>query len=85
MTEYITIAGSIVGNPRDGYQIEHYWDGKRFATKAEAVANGFTMGRSDDFNVGIVRGRTLASLWWMDKQLIEPSGTLAAIATEIGL
>jgi hypothetical protein len=84
-TEYITLAASVTGNPERGYRIEHYWDGKRFSTKAEAVSNGFELDRSDDFNVGIVSGHGLLSVWWMDEQIDEPPETLAAIAKEIGL
>jgi hypothetical protein len=50
-TEYITLIGSAVGNDRDGFRITHHWDGQRFTTKPEAVANGFRLAESDDFNV----------------------------------
>lgn len=83
--EYITIVGAAVGNDRDGFKVVHHWDGQRFATKPEAVANGFRVAESDDFNVGIVRGRRLASIWWMDERIGEPETTLAEIAQEIGL
>lgn len=83
--EYITLAASVTGNPERGYRIEHQWDGKRFATKAEAVSNGFELGRSDDFNVAVLKGGNLVSVWWMDKQIDEPPETLARIAKEIGL
>jgi hypothetical protein len=84
-TEYITLTGSVTGNDRDGFKVAHHWDGQRFTSKPEAVTNGFRLAESDDFNVGIVRGRTLASIWWMDKRIGEPAETLAEIAKEIGL
>ena len=82
---FITLIASAVGNERDGFRIAHYWDGATFATKAEAVRNGFREAGSDDFNVGIVRSGKLLSVWWMDEQIDEPAETLAEISREIGL
>lgn len=83
--EYITVTGSVTGDPASGYQVNRHWDGRRFATKPEAVSNGFEVAESDDFNVGVVENGKLASVWWMDEQIDEPPEVLAAIAKEIGL
>jgi hypothetical protein len=82
---YITIIGSVVGDPQAGYRTVYNWDGTAFPAKSGAIDNGFAAGRSDDFNVGIVRDGKLLSLWWMDKQFAHDPETIAAIAHEIGL
>ena len=84
-TEYISMTGSVTGNERDGFKINHHWDGQRFPLKASAVRNGFDLAESDDFRVGVVENGKLASVWWMDEQIDEPAEELAAIAKEIGL
>jgi hypothetical protein len=82
---WITLTAQAEGNERDGFRIAHYWDGKKFSHKSEAVSNGFTTGRSDDFNVALTGGLGLAEIWWMDKRIEETPGTLAEISREIGL
>ena len=89
---WIVITGSIVGDPGSGYRTEYTSDLRPFSHKSEAVSHGFTLGRSDDFNLGFVRGGQLESLWWMDKRLYQDAATftdiperLAAIGREIGL
>lgn len=82
---WIVIVGQAEGNDVDGFRVAHYWDRKEFPNKAAAVSHGFTMGRSDDFNVGFTGGGKLLSFWWMDEQLAEDEETLRKIAAEIGL
>ena len=82
---YVTIIGHAVGNDHDGFHVVHTWDGHTFADKAAAIANGFKAIGCDDFNVGVVRGGRLVSVWWMDKQVGEPPGELEMIGHEIGL
>lgn len=84
---WITLCAQAEGNDRDGFHIAHYWDGKKFSHKSEAVSNGFTTGRSDDFNVALTGGLTggLTEIWWMDKRIEEEPGVLAEISREIGL
>lgn len=82
---WITVTAQAEGNERDGFRVVHYWDGRKFSHKREAVSNGFTIRGSDDFNVGLVEGGRLVSLWWMEKNLGEDTETLAAIAAEIGV
>jgi hypothetical protein len=82
---YVTIIGSAVGNERDGFRVAYDWDRQHFATKAQAVSNGFRLRESDDFNVGVMNGGRLASLWWMDHKLDEDDATLAEISQECGL
>ena len=82
---FITIIGRAVGNDRDGFRIAHDWDRRTFATKPEAVTNGFEATGSDDFNVGVVKDGRLMSVWWMDNQIQDQPGEIEAIGREIGL
>lgn len=82
---WIVIIGSVVGNQGDGFHITHNSDLREFGHKPDVISHGFALARSDDFNVGLVRGGRLESLWWMDKNLSEDAETLAEISREIGL
>jgi hypothetical protein len=82
---YVTIIGHAVGNDRDGFRVAHDWDRRTFASKAEAVTNGFETAGCDDFNIGVVTDGRLASLWWMDNQIQDQPGELEGIGREIGL
>lgn len=82
---WITLIGYAVGDERQGFRICHAWEGRRFGTKPEAISNGFAVACSDDFNVGLVRGGGLESVWWMDHKIDEDPETLAEIGREIGL
>lgn len=82
---YITLIGSVGGNERDGFRTYWGWNGHQYATKPEAVSNGFTEAGSDDFQVGVVRHGKLAEVWWMDHQIDEEPAVLAEVAREVGL
>lgn len=82
---YVTIIGSAVGNDRDGFRVAYDWDRRQFATKAEAITNGFGQRGSDDFNIGVVQNGHLVSFWWMDHQIDESGEHLARIGQEVGL
>ena len=82
---WIVIAGNAVGDQGSGYGVEHASDLRKFSHKSEAVSHGFTLGRSDDFNLGFVRGGRLESMGWMDKRVGNDAETLARIGREIGL
>jgi len=82
---WIVIAGSITGDPERGFSTTYDSDLREFSHKPDAVSHGFTLGRSDDFNLGFVRSGRLESLWWMDKQIGEHPETLARIGREMGL
>jgi hypothetical protein len=83
--EWITLTAQAEGNDHDGFRVVNYWDGRKFPDKPAAVANGFTQRGSDDFNVALIEGDRLVSLWWMDHDIGEDAATLADIAREIGL
>lgn len=80
---YIVITGQVEGTPETGYDTYHYWDGRQFAEKPQAVSHGFETRGSDDFRIGVVQGTQLLSVWWMDKQIGEPPEELAAISAGI--
>ena len=86
-TEYITITCHVSDGDRDGFRVEHRWDGQRFSLKASAVRNGFNLTGTDDFRVGVLENGKLTSvrIWWLEEQASEEPETLAAIAKEIGL
>jgi hypothetical protein len=89
---WIAITGSVVGDPERGFRTEYSSDLREFSHKSDAVSHGFTLGRSDDFNLGFMRGGRLESMWWMDERvyqdpasLTENAARLAEIGREIGL
>lgn len=81
--EYIVICGQIVGS--GPWETEYSWSGERFADREAAVANGFRARGSDDFNIGVVRGRKLIRLDWMEKPLETDPAELDMIADQISL
>jgi hypothetical protein len=84
--KYIVITAQAVGGSTAPARIEHYWDGRVFSERQEAVSHGFKTRGSDDFNIGMVnKAGSLHSIWWMDEDLHEPPETLRAISQEIGL
>lgn len=89
---WIVVTGNAVGDQGNGYGTEYTSDLRKFSHKSDAVSHGFTLGRSDDFNLGFVRGGRLESMWWMDERvyqdvehLKEIPERLAEIGREIGL
>lgn len=80
--QYIVIFQSIVGNPETGYSTDYAWDGQRFDTPEAAIAHGFDIRDSDDFNVGVVGGERLHELRWMN-EIVDDD--LHSVAEHIGL
>lgn len=87
---WVVITGSATGD--HGIYTEYSSDLREFSRKADAVSHGFTLGRSDDFNLGFIRGGRLESMWWMDERVYQdPVGLreiperLAEIGRGIGL
>ena len=64
---YSVICQSIVGSEEDGFHTRYDIDMDRFPTRKAAVKRGFTMDRSDDFNIGVWDGDKLVSLDWMEQ------------------
>jgi hypothetical protein len=82
---WIVITATVNGNPEGGYTTEYASDLQEFDGKSAAVGHGFQLGRSDDFNLGLVRKGQLESFWWMGKRFPDDAAKLAAIGREIGL
>jgi hypothetical protein len=81
--EYIALCGSIVGS--GPFRTEYAFDGKRFPERAAAISHGFTLGRSDDFNIGVLRDGKLISVDWMEKTIDASPELMAWISKEISL
>lgn len=76
---YSVICQSIVGSTAVGFRTIYVMNGRRFGTRQAAIDYGFTLGRSDDFNIGVWENRDLISIDWMDK----PVETDAALLRKI--
>jgi hypothetical protein len=68
-TTYGVICQSVLGGGDDGFSIAYAVDSKRFDTRQAAINYGFTLDRSDDFNIGVWDGEDLISLDWMEKSV----------------
>lgn len=80
--KYIVIISRVTGSD---FKVVYYWDGESFNTLKKAIKHGFTLDKSDDFNIGIVKGSTLVQLNWMDKDIGEDKEVLKEIEKEIEL
>jgi hypothetical protein len=57
---------------------------KRFDDREQAIRHGFKQGRSDDFNIGVVKRGKLISIDWMSEPVDTDSALLAGIQEQIG-
>lgn len=62
---YNVICQSVVGNTNAGFSTVYAMDERRFDYRQDAIDHGFTLGRSDDFNIGVWHDGKLVSLDWM--------------------
>lgn len=81
--QFVVVCQNVVG--RDHYEIAYSCDGKVFHDREDAIAHGFTKGRSDDFNVGVLRNGRLVSLDWMQQSVDTDPALMATIAGQIGI
>ena len=84
MREYIVVTGWAWAN-ETGCGISYSADHTRFESRDEAIRHGFTMDRSDDFNIGVIDDGKLVSLDWMHELVDDNPETLAEISEELGL
>lgn len=65
---FIALTASIVGN-LENWTTLWYWDRSQFDRRKDAIARGFTYGRGDDFNIGVIDTRTgrIKAILWMDE------------------
>jgi hypothetical protein len=80
---YIVICAQIVGS--GPFRTEYSHDGKPFDSREAAIRHGFTLGRSDDFNIGILRDGKLVSIDWMERTVDAVPELMQRVANEIGL
>ncbi len=78
-TEFIVLCGSVVGGGDLPFCTEYSFDGKRFSDRQSAISHGFTLRRSDDFNIGVLTDGKLTSLDWMEKPVDTDPDLLAEI------
>lgn len=84
--EFITVLATAWFNRNTGQSgITYEWNGDRFPTRKEAIARGFELQGSDDFNVAVVRGDMLVSFDWMQEPVGEDAETMRGIASQLGL
>lgn len=81
--EYVVVAPSIVGNPEAGYDTVYAVHPPVQPTLAHAKRYGFTIGRSDDFNIGVLRRGELVASLWMDEVVDDNRSDLADMAEAI--
>ncbi len=81
--EYVVICTSLVGNPEAGFEFVHSVSTKRCGSPAEAQRHGFSLGRSDDFNTGVLRGGELVAVLWMDEVVDDEPSALAERAEAV--
>jgi hypothetical protein len=81
--QFIVICAQIVGG--GPFQTEYSFDGKRFDYRESAIRHGFELGRSDDFNIGVLKNGALVSLDWMFGIIDQDPDFMARISKEIFL
>lgn len=84
---YLAIHSEVNGNERTGFHRDWHWDGIVFDRRELAVAHGFTFGRSDDFNIGVVDSKTgrLASIDWMETVVDDGATVLTEVDAALDL
>lgn len=82
---YIVVCQQVVTSPGRDWTIVYGWDGDRFQTRKRAIAAGFKIRGSDDFNIAVVEGDQLVSFDWMNDPIGEDDDTMARIARALGL
>lgn len=75
---YIVLCGSVVGS--GPFTTEYSFDGRKFSDRKSAIKHGLALGRSDDFNIGVLENGKLVSLDWMDKPVDTEADVLADVA-----
>lgn len=85
-TEYIVLCGSIVGGGVEAsFEAVYSFDGKRFAGHQHAIAHGFKIRGSDDFNIGVLEDGRLVCIKWMDQVVDDDDDVMRDISQQIGI
>ncbi len=80
--EYVVIVTNAV-TTGDGFGFVHYVSPHKFLTRPAAQRHGFTLGRSDDFNIGVLRGGDLVAVLWMDEVVDDDPSAIAERAEAV--
>jgi len=84
-TKYIVLCGQVIGGRDQPFTVEYDFDGTTFSNRQEAIKHGLIICESDDFNIGVVEGKKLVSLDWMNEPVDTDPKILAKIAGQIDL
>lgn len=83
---YIVICAQIVGGEGRHFETVYNWDRERFSDRQSAIAHGFRIRGSDDFNVALLEGDRLIEIGWMDHPMhLSDADHLPNIAAQIGV
>jgi len=82
--KFIVILGRAFCNS-EGAGIEYSSDLFMHDKRKAAIDEGFNYTKSDDFNIGVVRDRTLVSLDWMNEVVESDPAKLSGIAEQLCL
>lgn len=82
---FIVLCGQIVGDGSSPFETVYGFDGKFFDARHAAIDHGFTLGRSDDFNIGVIDGGKLVSVDWMENAVDYDPDLMCKISVQIGL
>lgn len=81
---FIVLCGQIVGSGAL-FETVYSFDGQMFGDRAAAIAHGFTLRRSDDFNIGALERGKLVSFGWMEDDSPMDPDELDYLAKSAGL
>jgi len=82
--EHIVIAARIVGSLED-WLMDYRWDGRRHATRQEAIDAGIDELGHDDFLIGGVVGERLVWLGWQFEEREHDPEEFADVAAQLHL
>lgn len=83
MKDYIVIFQQILCGSHTNFEIQtsYSWDGQKFETREAAIRHGMRTRSSDDFNIGVVDGKTLIAFDWMAEPV---DGHIEEAAKQLG-
>lgn len=79
---YIVICANVVGS--ESFETVYSSDDREFDDREAAIDHGFTLGRCDDFNIGVLRDGKLVSVDWMHQTVDASPDVLFRVARYIG-
>lgn len=81
----MVVCSQVVGGGERPFEIIHNCDHIRFSDRSAAIAHGFKIRGSDDFNIAVVRVNRLISFDWMEEPIGEDADGMREIAGNMGL